>query len=108
MAGRADQADVEAAQRLTGVFTGLDDTQRAYPTISLSSRRLDGCRRERQRDTAEQSTHVGISNGTTVIRGRHTLSFGASYRRWKLDRDLANNFLGDYAFSGDFSGHPIG
>ena len=49
-----------------------------------------------------------ISNGTTVIRGRHTLNFGASYRRWTLDRDLANNFLGNYGFSGDFSGHPIG
>lgn len=48
-----------------------------------------------------------FSNGTTVIRGRHTLNFGASYRRWKLNRDLANNFLGVYSYSGDFSGHPI-
>ena len=35
-----------------------------------------------------------FSNTTSMIRGRHTVSFGASYRRWKLNRDLANNFLG--------------
>ena len=46
-----------------------------------------------------------ISNTTTWIRGRHTLNFGANYRKWSLQRDLANDFLGQVTFSGFFTGN---
>jgi outer membrane receptor protein involved in Fe transport len=35
------------------------------------------------------------------------LTFGANYRRWKLNRDLAADFLGDFTFNGSFTGNPV-
>ncbi len=35
-----------------------------------------------------------LSDSVNLIRGKHTFTIGANYRRWKLNRDLANNFLG--------------
>ena len=46
-----------------------------------------------------------ISNATTWIRGRHTLNVGVHYRRWSLQRDLANDFLGQFTYSGFFTGN---
>ena len=46
-----------------------------------------------------------LSNTTTWIHGRHTLNFGANYRKWSLQRDLANDFLGQFTFSGFFTGN---
>ena len=48
-----------------------------------------------------------VSNTTTTIRGRHTLNFGANYRKWSLQRDLANDFLGQFTFSGFFTGNAV-
>ncbi len=47
---------------------------------------------------------MGISNGSTWIRGDHTFKFGASFRQWSLQRDLANYFLGQFTFPGFFTG----
>src|SRR5262245_41785037 len=46
-----------------------------------------------------------ISNTTTWIRGNHTLNFGANLRKWSLQRDLANDFLGQFTYSGFFTGN---
>ena len=46
-----------------------------------------------------------ISNTTTWIRGNHTLNFGANFRKWSLQRDLANDFLGQFTYSGFFTGN---
>ena len=46
-----------------------------------------------------------LGNTTTWIRGRHTFYFGANYRKWSLQRDLANDFLGQFTFSGFFTGN---
>ena len=39
----------------------------------------------------------------TWIKGRHTFGFGADYRRWHLIRNLADDFYGDWGFSGSTS-----
>jgi hypothetical protein len=48
-----------------------------------------------------------VSNTTTWITGNHTLKFGANYRRWWLQRDLANDFLGNWGFNVGFTGSPV-
>jgi len=35
------------------------------------------------------------------------LNLGGNYRQWKLQRDLANDFLGQFTFSGFFSGNAV-
>ena len=102
----APQSDVDELG-LTGIFTGLSDTQRAYPTIGFQSGGWSGVGGNVNATQLSNQPMWDVSNGATIIRGSHTFAFGASYRRWKLNRDLANNFLGTYSFSGDFSGHPI-
>ncbi len=47
-----------------------------------------------------------ISNTTTWVKGNHTFNFGVNYRRWSLQRDLATDFLGDFAFSGRLHRQP--
>ena len=48
-----------------------------------------------------------ISDTMTWAKGNHTFNAGFNYRQWTLNRDLANEFLGAFAFSGDFTGNPV-
>jgi len=101
-----DPADV-AALKLTGVFTGLDDDQRSLPGIAwggVGTGLIRGGSAVNDYQASYQPMW-DISNNTAKIHGRHTLNFGANYRRWSLQRDLANDFLGDISFSGFFTGN---
>ena len=57
--------------------------------------------------TASYQPMWDVSNTTTWVHGRHTLNFGGNYRRWWLQRDLANDFLGQFTFSGFFTGNAV-
>ncbi len=102
----AAQSDVDALG-LAGVFTKLSSTQRAYPFINFQSGGLSNAGGTVNATMLSNQPMWDLNNTTSLIRGLHTLSFGANYRRWKLNRDLANNFLGVFSYSGDFSGNPV-
>jgi hypothetical protein len=103
----AEQADVDAL-RLTGVFTNtLSNAQRGYPGIAFAVGGLARAGGAVNDHTTSNQPMWDISNTTTWIRGSHTLNFGANYRRWKLNRDVAADFLGDFTFNGSFTGHPV-
>jgi hypothetical protein len=57
--------------------------------------------------TASNQPMWDISNTTTWVRGNHTFNFGANYRRWWLQRDLATGFLGNYTFNVGFTGNVV-
>ena len=101
----ADQGDIDAVS-LTGVFDNLDDQQRSYPGVGFSgngSGLSGGGSAVNDYQTSNQPMW-DISNGTTWIRGDHTFKFGANFRQWSLQRDLANDFLGQFTFRGFFTG----
>ncbi len=102
----ADQAAIEPL-KLTGVFTNLNDEQRSYPAVGFAGvgTGLAGGGSAVNDYQASYQPMWDLSNTTTWIRGRHTLNFGANYRRWSLQRDLANDFLGQFTFSGFFTGN---
>jgi hypothetical protein len=100
----APQSEVDAL-KLTGVFENLPDVQRTYPSAALTA--LSGVGGAVNAYQASNQPMWDISNGTTMIRGNHTFAFGINYRRWQLNRDLANNFLGNFRFTGDFTGNPV-
>jgi hypothetical protein len=104
----APQADIDAAG-LTGVFTNLPDEQRTYPAIGFggTGTGLAGAGSAVNDYTASYQPMWDVSNTTTWVRGRHTLNFGGNYRRWWLQRDLANDFLGQFTFSGFFTGNAV-
>ncbi|MGH9834540.1 MAG: carboxypeptidase regulatory-like domain-containing protein [Blastocatellia bacterium] len=102
----APQSDIDALQ-LTGVFTGLPDDQRSYPAVGFggAGAGLSGGGSAVNDYQASNQPMWDISNTTTWIRGRHTLNFGANFRKWSLQRDLANDFLGQFTYSGFFTGN---
>ncbi|MBI4910646.1 MAG: TonB-dependent receptor [Acidobacteria bacterium] len=103
----APQSDIDALQ-LTGTFQNLPDEQRTYPGIQGFGgvgAGLAGIGSAVNDFTASNQPMWDVSNGTTWIRGRHTLNIGFNYRRWWLQRDLANDFNGQFTFSGFFTGN---
>jgi Carboxypeptidase regulatory-like domain len=103
----ANPADI-AALGLNGVFTDtLSDVQRGYPGIAFSAGGFARAGGAVNDYTTSYQPMWDVSNTTTLLRGSHTLNIGVNYRQWQLNRDLAADFLGDFTFSGSFTGHPI-
>ncbi|HKQ79691.1 MAG TPA: carboxypeptidase regulatory-like domain-containing protein [Blastocatellia bacterium] len=102
----APQSDIDPL-RLTGVFTGIPDVQRTYPAVAFAGvgAGLAGGGSAVNDYTTSFQPMWDISNTTTWIRGNHTLNFGANFRKWSLQRDLANDFLGEFTYSGFFTGN---
>ena len=48
-----------------------------------------------------------VSDTATWIQGNHTFTFGANYRRWWLQRDLATGFNGNFTYGVGFTGSYI-
>jgi hypothetical protein len=100
----ADQADITALA-LTGVFTNLTDPQRAYPRINMANyAQLGGGTNVY---TASDQPMWDISDTMTWVKGDHTLNMGFAYRDWQLQRDLANEFLGGFAYNNAFTGDVV-
>jgi hypothetical protein len=108
---RADQHGIACAQSdvdflgVTGTFTSIPDDQRECPSIGMLG--FSGTGGAVNAYTASNQPMWDISNTTTWVRGSHTLNFGANYRRWWLQRDLATGFLGNYAFNVGFTGNVV-
>jgi hypothetical protein len=98
------QADVDFLG-LTGVFTNLPDPQRGCPGVGIQG--YAGVGGAVNDYTASNQPMWDVSNTTTWITGNHTVKFGANYRRWWLQRDLANEFLGNWGgFNIGFTAPP--
>ena len=99
----ADPADVTALG-LTGVFTDLTDAQRAYPRINMNNySQLGGGTNVY---TTSYQPMWDLSDTMTWVKGI-TRSTPASTSGMDANRDLANEFLGAFTFSGDFTGNPV-
>jgi hypothetical protein len=104
----ADKADIDALN-LTGVFTTtLSDTQRGYPGIAFNGGGFGRAGGAVNDYTTSNQPMWDMGNATTWIHDSHTLNFGGNYRRWRLERDLAADLLGDFTFSDFFTGNPVG
>ena len=102
----APQSDIEPL-RLTGVFTTLNDQQRTYPAVGFggTGTGMSGGGSAVNDYQASNQPMWDITNATTWVRGRHNLNFGMNVRKWSLQRDLANDFNGQFTFSGFFTGN---
>ena len=99
------QADVDFLA-ITGIFTNLPDPQRGCPGVGIQG--YAGVGGAVNDYTASNQPMWDISNTTTWITGHHTVKFGANYRRWWLQRDLANDFLGNWGgFNIGFTGNYV-
>lgn len=100
----APQSAVDA-MGLTGVFTDLPDIQRTWPSLGMTG--YSGVGGAVNAYQASNQPMWDLSDSLMIIRGKHTLTVGANYRRWKLNRDLADNFLGNFQYTGDFTHNSV-
>lgn len=89
----ANSADISALQ-FSGVFTNLTPAQRVYPTVALGNG-FAGVGGSVNAVTLSNQPMWEFADSFNWVRGNHTLSIGAEYRQWQLNRDVANNFLGN-------------
>jgi len=86
---------------LTGTFQNIPDVQRTWPGIGLN--KFSGVGGAGNAYTASNQPMTDVGDSLTLVRGNHTITTGVNYRRWKLNRDLANEFLGNFSFNGQFT-----
>jgi hypothetical protein len=89
----------------TGVFTTLNPLQRIYPYIQFANNagfgaNLNVAGGAVNAYTTSNNPMWQFGDTVTLSRGVHTFSVGVDYKRWLLNRDVANNFLGNYTFAG--------
>ena len=92
---------------ITGIFQNIPDDQRNCPNIGIQS--YSGTGGPVNAYSASTQPMWDISNTTTWIKGNHTFNVGVNYRRWWLQRDLATDFTGNFAFGDGFTvtGNPV-
>ncbi len=99
-----DQVD---ALGLNNVFAPLSDLQRTCPYIAIQNYSFIGGAVNAY--TPSNQPMWDVSDTMTWVKGKHTLNFGANYRRWWLQRDLTNNYLGaPWGFNNNlFTGNAV-
>ncbi len=93
----APPASAISALALTGTFTKFGAQQASWPNVAISQFNSFGGPINSY--TASEQPLWEFSDSLSMVRGKHTISFGADYRRWHLIRNLDNDFFGDYSFS---------
>jgi hypothetical protein len=88
----------EAVQLLgeTGIFTKFTALQQSWPSIGLSQYSTTGGPGNAY--TGSDSPGWEYADSFTMVKGRHTIGLGIDYRRWRLIRNLDDDFYGDWGF----------
>ncbi len=82
---------------LTGIFQKFGPLQLTYPSIGLSQ--YAGVGGPGNAYTGSDQPAWEFADSYTWVKGRNTFGFGGDYRRWRLIRNLDDDFLGDYGFN---------
>ncbi|MEO6816196.1 MAG: TonB-dependent receptor [Edaphobacter sp.] len=82
---------------LTGIFQKFAPLQLTYPSIGLSQ--YAGTGGPGNAYTGSDQPAWEFADSYTWVKGRNTFGFGGDYRRWRLIRNLDDDFLGDYGFN---------
>ena len=107
----ADQLGVSVPEsaidafKFTGIYNPLPANQRTLPNVSITGYLGLGSAVNTPW-LNDQVTHE-ISDSTTLIKGRHSLSFGFDYRHWTLANNTTTGFTGQFTFDGEFTGNPL-
>ena len=93
-----------SAMGFTGLYGNLPDIERTWPSIGMTG--FGGVGGAVNAYTASDQPMTDVSDSVIYIKGSHTLTIGANYRHWVSNRELADNFLGNYSFAGYFT-NPV-
>lgn len=89
----------EAVQALgeSGVFTTFTALQQTWPSLGMSTYSTQGGPGNAY--TGSDSPAWEFADSLTWVHGSHTLGVGFDYRTWQLNRNLDDDFYGDWGFS---------
>ena len=90
-------ASFVSALGLTGIFPTYGPLQLTYPNIGMSQ--YAGTGGPVNAYTGSEQPAWEFADSFSWVKGRNTFGFGADYRRWRLIRNLDDDFYGDYGFS---------
>ncbi|MGC2638203.1 MAG: TonB-dependent receptor plug domain-containing protein, partial [Acidobacteriaceae bacterium] len=99
--GYSISQSLQDALGLSNVFTNLTNLQRTYPTIAWNNQNgenLGGLGGANNAYTSSDNPMWQFDDAFTYIRGEHTVTVGADFKRWTLFRGNADNFLGEYTY----------
>jgi len=93
----APPADAISMLNLSGVFKTFAALQQTWPDIGMSQYSNYGGPINSY--TGSDSPSWEFADSFTTVHGKHTLGLGIDYRRWRLIRNLDDDFYGDWGFS---------
>ncbi len=99
--GSNTTSDIQMSLGLNNVFTNLPTVARTYPNFEFNNQNgegLGGFGGANNAYTYSDNPMWQFSEALSYIRGAHTLTVGADYKRWTLYRGNADNFLGEYTY----------
>ena len=105
--GRPAPAGTVAALGLRGIYGNLEELGMSFPFTHFGGARgLSAIGGAVNVPWLNRQPTYDIWNSTSISRGAHTFSFGANVRRWRLENNVSTGYLGQWAFQGEFTGHP--
>ncbi len=93
----APPASAISALGETGTFQHFTALQQTWPNVGLTQ--YSGAGGPGNSYTGSDNPSWEFADSFTSSHGRHTLNMGFDYRRWRLVRNLDDDFYGDWGFS---------
>jgi hypothetical protein len=84
---------------LSGTFKTFTALQQTWPSVVTSTYGQGGGSVNAY--TGSEGPTWEYADSFTLVHGRHTFGFGADYRRWRLIRNLDDDFYGEWTFAGN-------
>ena len=94
-------ASAVSALGLTGVFTTFTALQQSWPNVAFNTGGFSANTGGGSVNayTGSDNPNWEYADSFTTIRGKHTIGLGIDYRRWRLIRNLDDDFYGTWGFS---------
>jgi Carboxypeptidase regulatory-like domain len=86
-----------AALGINNAFTQFSPLQLTWPSINLTQYSIGGGSINAY--TGSDSPSWEFADSLSWVHGKHSLGFGIDYRKWRLIRNTADDFLGDWSFN---------
>ena len=93
-------ADAVSALNLTGTFQHFTALQQTWPSVAFNSGGFGQGGGSVNSYTGSEGPTWEYADSFSWVKGHHTIGFGADYRRWRLIRNLDDDFYGDWQFNG--------
>lgn len=93
----APSSDAVTALGETGVFTHFAGLQQTWPSLAMAQYTTTGGPVNAY--TGSDNPSWEFADSFSWVHGRHNIGIGFDYRRWRLIRNLDDDFYGDWSFN---------